>query len=627
MGETRIRVLDPETAKRIAAGEVIDRPAAALRELLDNALDSGAQSVVVELAGGGVELLRVVDDGCGMGREDLALSILPHATSKITSLDDLSSLSTLGFRGEALSSIAAVARLEMTSAQADGEAWRLSSAPGGIATIAPAAAPKGTSVSLRDIFATFPARRKFLKRAQAEGSACRNVFVDKAMAFPDVAFRLSNERGPVSILGRAGLLERCIGALSLDVPKDLFRELVCSGEGFKAKIIAGLPSLYRTDRRHMIVFVNGRRVQEFAISQALEYAYRGALPGGAWPIAFAFVDIDPSLADFNIHPAKREVRIKIVDEIRAALIGAVRDYLGNSARLASRAPFIAAEQSGFDFATAAPVSGVDFGVGTLGGGVLGGGGPLGGGQASGGAWTGDGSADGDPISAWPREKAVGAPSDQPGRDSWPLYARDAAEAVRGGGWSRPEALGGDRAGQAGFRYLGQALGVFLVFERRGELYLMDQHAAHERFLYDRYLSSGIASQELLVPIVHEPDSDEEDRYLREHADELARAGFRFSREGSSWLLEAAPAMLPEALSGAVLELVRSRPESLELIRDTVARAACRAAVKDGDALDETGAIELIRSALALKEPFCPHGRPIWLRLTREELFRAVKRLV
>lgn len=623
MGETRIRVLDPETAKKIAAGEVIDRPAAALRELLDNALDSGATNVAVELKGGGADGLRVVDDGCGMGRDDLAMSILPHATSKISSVDDLLSLSTLGFRGEALSSIAAVARLEMTSAASDGEAWRLSSSPGGNVALAPAAAPKGTSVSVSELFAAMPARRKFLKRAQAEGAACRNVFVDKAMAFPDVGFRLSSERGPVLVLSRSSRVDRAIAAMAPDAPKEFFRELSCRGEGFQARIVAGLPSLYRTDRRHLIVFVNGRRVQEYAIAQALEYAYRGALPGGAWPMAYAFVEIDPGLADFNIHPAKKEVRIKNVDEIRSAIIGAVRDYLGYSSRLAGLGP--------------SPVPGPGIGGDGTG---LGPGAALPG-AASGGLWAyaypdsasglwdgpqegpggGSGQASGPSFEPGPRGPGAG-------RESWPLYARDAAEA-RERGYREPqraEPVGVPQA-DPGFRYLGQALGVFLVFERAGALYMMDQHAAHERHLYDRLMAGPMASQELLVPIVHEPETDEEDRYLREKADDLAAAGFRFVREGASWLVEAAPAIVPEAVSGAIIELVRRRPETPELIRDTVARAACRAAIKDGDALDETGAIELIRFALALPEPFCPHGRPIWLRLGREELYRAVRRLV
>ncbi len=596
MEKSRIKVLDTETAKRIAAGEVIDRPAAALRELLDNAIDSGASSIVVEMAEGGIDSLRVVDDGSGMDREDLALAILPHATSKISTLDDLLSLSTLGFRGEALSSIAAVSRLAMTSATSDGEAWRLESVPGGQAILTPVAAQKGTAVMLRDLFASFPARKKFLKRAQAEAGVCKSVFIDKALAFPGVAFKLSSERGPLLILPHSGLLERVLAATSSSRNPELFRELLASGEGFKARIVAGLPAIYRTDRRQLQVFVNGRRVQEYGIAQALEYAYRGSLPGGAWPFVYAFIEVDPSLADFNIHPAKKEVRIKNIDDIRASLIRAIRDYLGTQGRLYSRpAPDDSSPGTNTGLFEAAE------------------------------AERGYGKA---PMAY---SRPFHAP-DRGGEAAWPTIAelaRDARDHTKaayprsGAGGSAAE----DIRGSGRLRYLGSALGVFIAFEDGDELVLMDQHAAHERFLYEEIMSGRAVSQELLVPVVYEPESEAEDDYLAAHADELAKAGFRLAREGSSWVLEAAPAMLPEAMTGSIFELIRSRPDPAELIRETAAQAACKAAIKDGDELDETGAMALIHAAMELPEPRCPHGRPIWLRLSREDLFRAVRRIV
>ncbi|HOZ71806.1 MAG TPA: DNA mismatch repair endonuclease MutL [Spirochaetales bacterium] len=592
MNASRIRVLAPEVAKRIAAGEVIDRPAAALRELLDNAIDSGAGSVVVELEGGGIDSLRVVDDGSGMGKDDLALSVLPHATSKIRELDDLLSLSTLGFRGEALSSMAAVAGLEIVSATDDDEAWRLVSEPGRPATVTPSRGSRGTAVTLRDLFASFPARRQFMKRPAAEAGACRAVFVDKAMAFPDVAFRLSSGGRPLLSLRPSSLAERVIAAQAPDQAPELFRELVASGDGFSARIVAGLPSVYRTDRRHIQVFVNGRRVQEYGLSQAIEYAYRGALPGGAWPFAYAFVEVDPRLADFNIHPAKKEVRLRNLDEIRSGIIRAIRDYLGAQSRLASpfmpppslsgRPPAVEASSAEGLFSSAAFV---------------------------------------------PEARERPYPAD---RSSWSSIADAAAKARetprRAAGDVTP--VGGRDDGlENGFRYIGRALGVFLAFERGDELVLLDQHAAHERYLYNEMMAGRAVSQELLVPVVYEPESEAEDRYIAAATETLAQAGYRLSKEGGAWLLEAAPAMLPEAMTGSVFALLRSRPDPAELLRETVAQSACKAAVKDGDELDETGAIALIEAALSMPEPRCPHGRPIWYRLSRDDLFRAVRRLV
>jgi DNA mismatch repair protein MutL len=578
-------VLAPEVAKRIAAGEVIDRPAAALRELLDNALDSGARNIVVEMEGGGTESLRVVDDGSGMGKDDLTLSVLPHATSKIGTLDDLSSLSTLGFRGEALSSIAAVANLEIVSATADDNAWKLESSPGGgDAPVSPWRGSSGTAVTVRDLFASFPARKKFMKRAAAEATACKAVFVDKALAFPAVSFRLVSGGKPLLILGPDSLAGRVLSATATGQSPELFRELVASGTGFGARIVAGLPAVYRTDRRHIQVFVNGRRVQEYGITQALEYAYRGALPGGAWPFAWAFVQVDPEYADFNIHPAKKEVRLKNLDEIRAGLIRAIRDYLAGQTKRAVAFPNPGRE------------------------------------------WFADESPAATAMPAGPSSRDAIADAVLAIRNSNPARLSTGRDA----GTRTGDSDGRFRvAGQATerFRYIGRTLGVFLAFESDDEFILLDQHAAHERILYDEIMAGRAVSQELLVPIVYEPESDSENEYIALHAGELLSAGFRLVREGRSWMLEAAPAMLPEAMTGAIFELLRSRPDPAELLRETAAQAACRAAVKDGDELDESGAVALIRAAMAMPEPRCPHGRPIWLRLSRDDLYRAVRRLV
>ncbi|HPM73462.1 MAG TPA: hypothetical protein PLE25_10865, partial [Spirochaetales bacterium] len=216
------------------------------------------------------------------------------------------------------------------------------------------------------------------------------------------------------------------------------------------------------------------------------------------------------------------------------------------------------------------------------------------------------------------------------RSSWSSIADAAAKARetprRAAGDVTP--VGGRDDGlENGFRYIGRALGVFLAFERGDELVLLDQHAAHERYLYNEMMAGRAVSQELLVPVVYEPESEAEDRYIAAATETLAQAGYRLSKEGGAWLLEAAPAMLPEAMTGSVFALLRSRPDPAELLRETVAQSACKAAVKDGDELDETGAIALIEAALSMPEPRCPHGRPIWYRLSRDDLFRAVRRLV
>lgn len=603
METTNIRVLPPETAKRIAAGEVIDRPAAALRELLDNALDAGASSVTVELEGGGIEYLRVVDDGSGMEKDDLALSVLPHATSKIRELDDLLSLRTLGFRGEALASMAAVADIEIASATEDDRAWRLVAGPGKHVSMEPWRGSRGTAVTLRGLFSSFPARRQFLKRPSSEAAACRQVLLDKALAFPGVAFKLLSNGKPLLVLASGELSGRIIGTCAGNLPAGLFRELKASGPGFEARIVVGSPAVYRTDRKHLQVFINRRRVQEYGISQALEYAYRGALPGGAWPFAYAFVDVDPALADFNIHPAKKEVRLRNLDDIRGGLIGAIRGFLGSEARGISAGILLQGNalppELFSDPADRVPSP---------------------------------------PQAVFRRETARvptdyhvrlendhGAADTAAERSSWKAIADATAKARDNDAPSMRTRMAGTDSRR--FTYLGQVLGVFLAAQLGDEFILVDQHAAHERILFDALMSGGCAAQELLVPIVHESESDAEDAYLKAHAEELEVLGFRLRREGGSWLLETAPAMLPASKTGALFELLRTRPDPDALLREVAARSACRAAVMDGDALDDAAAVSLIRQALDLPDPHCPHGRPIWIRMSKEDLYRAVRRIV
>lgn len=594
MEQARVRILPPETAKRIAAGEVIERPASALRELLDNALDAGADSIVVELTAGGTELIRVTDNGCGMDREDLTLAAQPHATSKIRDADDLLSLSTLGFRGEALASMAAVARLEIISATEDDQAWRLRAGPGMEKRIERCSGSRGTTVSVAELFGNFPARKGFLKRPAAETAACRQVFLEKALAFPERSFRLVSDGRLLAGLLPGGLLERVLAASYADIDPVFVRELAAKGHGYSLRLVAGLPDVYRSDRRHIQIFVNKRRVQEYALAQAAEYAYRGALPGGAWPFVYVFLDVDPALADFNIHPAKREVRLKNLDELRSGIIRTLRDFMADRARPVA-APSFGSIPQGIGGQGSSAQS-IGFPNPAQDGGSL--------------LFGEAGSA----YSFMQRADVSGSPGQahQVRVEHQPLAPDD-------------EPRTGQAFNGGAFRYLGQALGVFLVCEAGDELWLLDMHAAHERIIFDQLMAGPVPRQELLVPILREPESDDEDRWLSENRETLARAGYAMVREGSAWLLTAMPAAVPGSKAGGFFELLRSRPNPEDLYRAVAASSACRAAVMDGDRLEPEAARSLIARAVALPDPHCPHGRPIWVRLSRDELYRAVRR--
>lgn len=296
-----VKALDPETARKIAAGEVIDRPAAVIRELLDNAIDAGASKVQVEISGGGIDRIRVTDNGCGMSREDLAICTDTHTTSKISTAEDLLSLHSLGFRGEALSSIKAVSDLEIISTRSGPAAWKLQ-----LGKILPARLHAGTVVQVENLFENFPARKQFLKRAAAETALCRTIFLDKALPHYRTEMRFIADGTLRFLLPPAqSLRERCLAAFSFKEPEALFFELEGSGEYFSFHIVLGSPDVVRSDKRAIMVFVNGRRITEFGLTQAIEYGSEGYFPNGGHPVAFLFLTVEPSRVDFNIHPAKR----------------------------------------------------------------------------------------------------------------------------------------------------------------------------------------------------------------------------------------------------------------------------------------------------------------------------------
>ncbi len=555
-----IHILNPSTARLIAAGEVIDRPASALRELIDNSIDSGAAEISVRIDEGGIGRIGVVDDGSGMDRSDLELAILPHATSKIETADDLLRTRSLGFRGEALASIAATASLEITTKDdASTSAHRLVSRPGGSTRIEACAGRRGTSVAVSGLFEDFPARRRFLKRPQAEAALCRQVFEDKAAAHPAIAFRFESGSGEPIVLRPSSRLERLI-AIRTEAPHQLLHSIGLTGAGFEGEIVLAGPAYSRPDRRLMQTFVNRRRVQDWSILGSLDRAFSGYLPGGLHPFAFLFLEIDPSLVDFNIHPAKKELRFKDPEGPRRAIYSSVQAFLGELVRR--------------DPAQALP--------------------------------------------ELPRELDLEFRSVQ-AKPSWDDYDVVRERAQAGESASLPSSTP-----RRDFRYLGSALGPFLVFERAGALWFLDQHAAHERMLFDAFAARPPESQRLLVPESIDPVDEAEDAGISGAAAGLVEAGFCLNKEGSSWLVTAAPPELSGAAAEAVRELASGSGDSR---RAAFALAACRAAIKDGDSLDDAAAEELIARALELPEPRCPHGRPIWTRISREQLFRLVRREV
>ncbi|MDR3324715.1 MAG: DNA mismatch repair endonuclease MutL, partial [Spirochaetaceae bacterium] len=525
-----IRILPPEEARKIAAGEVIDRPASLAREFIDNAIDSGGFSIELAVEEGGTRLVEVSDDGCGMEREDLELSFKTHATSKIRSLDDLRTTKTLGFRGEALAAAAAVSRLEILTSVDGKTGWLLSVGPGnGEARIESARRTRGSSVRAKSLFESIPARKRFLKREGSEALLCRQVFIEKALAFPAIGFRYAQD-GKLRLFFpvAATYKERFADAvLSADGGRErvFLHQIAALGKGFAVSIVFGGPEIFRNHRRDQFIFANGRRINDFSFQQALEYGTQGAFPNGCHPVGAVFLEIEPHLADFNIHPSKREARFACSAEIHHAITETLRNHF--RALLASRAASSVFRPS-----------------------------------HSGGGFFKQGPTGQSAQSDCPAEEEL---VDEDGEAGLALEAPPPPDAA--------------------FRYVGRAFGLFILVERGDRLYIIDQHAAHERILYDRLLSKPIPRQELLAPIPFTTESREDDAFLARERERLRGLGVVIEGENGTWRIEALPVLWRLGDAQTVRELLNLRTAGENIAERWAATIACHSAIRDGDYLD------------------------------------------
>ncbi len=610
-----IQVLSPEVARKIAAGEVIDRPNAIIRELLDNAVDSGADEIDVEIEEGGIEKIRVKDNGSGLTKDDLANCAHPHATSKIASETDLLNLSTLGFRGEALASIAAVSRLSIISGQ-----WKMRASVTEDHIIEPASPIQGTAVTSEGLFENFPARRMFLKRPASEGNLCRTTFIEKALARPDIGFRFtSNGELRHNLRKGQSLKTRFITALEINQSEDLFSQVEGKAPDgtWSFKLIIGDTSVSRNDRKDIYIYVNGRRINEYSLIQAIEYGCQGFFPNGTHPVASLFVEIRPDLIDFNIHPAKKEARFKDISSLHHGVSSTVRNYFKSLTVTQMKSGF-AEEAEGQDLAQLALSSSIQM----------------------------RGIYEAQLSHAPSRMVQMTKVSDIQGAGS--LSSRKAGFS-RESFFSRPDIptpsvkqtqsdiapssdipahsnIPAQQEKSYDFRYIGCALGTFIIVEKACALYLIDQHAAHERNIFDKIIDERGGGQKLLVPYVIEAESQEDDEYMGSIADELTSFGFECERTGDfKWEIKSVNSRWTGSEREFKSILFEKHYEPKEIIRAIAAQTACKAAVKDGYKLDEAAAKEIAQMAFELPDPHCPHGRPVYTVITKEMLFSLVKR--
>lgn len=628
----RIRRLSPQVVNQIAAGEVIERPASVVKELMENAVDAGATRLDVEVEQGGSEKVRVVDDGKGIPADELTLAVASHATSKLADADDLFRVETLGFRGEALASIAAVSRLKLRSCPRDSTAGAEIEVVGGdVGAVGACAATPGTVVEVSQLFLNMPVRRKFLRTTQTEMGHVAEAFTRIALAYPNLALGLKHNGREVFRLPTASkLIER----LALFFGPELAESLLwveSEDDGTRLTGYVADPSQSRANRRMQYLLLNGRSIQDRALSHALGEAYRGLLMTGRYPIAFLYLEMPPETVDVNVHPTKQEVRFHDGHRLYSQLLSTLRTKFLSS-DLTSRLQVKPSASPGGEDSPQTEQARREFATWATG--ALAHARPVGTREASASAFdfgprsVSDRSAE--PPSApnhfaWPSspegtQQAPAADPQQGQQESAEMRGRD----------RRPFAEGEMRFASQPTRAL-QLHNAYLVTETQDGMIVIDQHALHERILYEqireRVLAGHLESQRLLVPETVDLTPSEAATAL-ENADLFSQLGLTLGPfGGDTVLVESYPAMLAPLEPGRVLRdmigLLQERgrePDLRDLLDELLHMIACKAAVKAGDPLtpEEVAAL-LEQRHLAHDSHHCPHGRPTALVFTKHDL--------
>jgi DNA mismatch repair protein MutL len=572
-----IRLLPTDIVNRIAAGEVIERPAAALKELAENALDAGATRIAASITGGGIERIEVIDDGVGMSAVDLALAVQRHCTSKLPD-GDLVRIATLGFRGEALPSIGAAAKLTLVSRRHGApEAHRISVEGGVVGAVTPASGPFGSRVIVQDLFYATPARRKFLKTPRTEADHAEATLRRLALSAPQVAFRFSVDGSDCFDLPAQDRAARAAALLGQDAA-EAFIALDSERGAYRISGFICAPSITRATAAGQSLVVNGRPVTDPTLRTALRVAYREVITVGRFPVAALWLEIPPDELDVNVHPAKTELRFRQADAVRALVIGAVQRGLAGGAGLAAPRPALSGFRPSMHFTAPAP------------------------------RHTGLAEAQ-LPLGAPPMARGLEAGTIAPPHTDHPLGAPVA-----------------------------QVLDTYIVAATAAEeVVLVDQHAAHERLTHEKlrgqYLDQGVRGQALLLPaVVDLPEADA--RRLAEAAPALARLGLELERFGpGAVLVRMVPAALgapdPAPLLRDIADELADAGETTALatrMDAVIARMACHGSIRAGRRLSLAEMDALLRQMEATpRAATCSHGRPTFLKLTKADIERLFQR--
>ncbi len=691
----RIHVLDEKTINKIAAGEVVERPASVIKELLENAIDAGATSVEVEIADGGVSYMRVTDNGCGMTEEDARLSVLRHATSKIRDVEDLFTIGSLGFRGEALASIASVSHFTLTTRREDEElGTRITIDGGSLTDCMPFGAQPGTTIEVRDLFYNTPARRKFLKTERTETSRISDMVGKLALGNPHISFKLiSNDTVSIMAPGNGSVTDTVAALYGYKVSNDIF-PIAYEAEGINITGVVSKPTLLKSSRIWQTVIVNDRVINDKAITKAIDNAYHALLPKGGYPLVLLDIVVPPESVDINVHPRKSEVKFADDKPIFKAVYHAILQGLQNPLRdrglTASPAGTVPNGFTSSEMTT--PFDDSSTGSATNGSAIemtdhivtdinydkvfanRRSPSPAEAGRLATeefvrklkeegytppvkttyeqDSWVDDGSFD-VPVTPksyteedkerfrelmtertaqrWGEENTTDEynqfNSDDGGYGTSDAAAMDATPGAMDNAIyrsDRPNRI----TSSSGLLPLGQVAACYILAKKGDDLYIIDQHAAHERVRYDKLCKSAAAipMQDLLVPVYFK--ADEADMSLvEEQQDILTDLGYHVELGGPDQLrIDGMPADLVVSKGEEVLQHVFTLlhdsqiPTKAELRHEMLAYASCRGAIKSGHTLNMYQMSTLLEDLFNTDKPYvCPHGRPTIIRFTPEEL--------
>lgn len=601
-----IRVLPVHVANKIAAGEVVERPASVAKELIENAVDAGSSQIDVDITAGGRKLVAVSDNGSGMGRDDALLSVERHATNKIRDVDDIEKIETLGFRGEALAAIAAVSRFRMMTRRA-GEVigTEIVITGGKLQDVRDAGCPTGTSIEVHDLFFNVPARRKFLRSYQTELSHIRTGFIIQTLAHPQIGMRFKVDgRETYHLAGGAGLEDRIHDLFGPDYLKDLkpvdHKSVEVAVSGY-----ASLPMVTRSDRSEQYIFVNGRTTTAPLLNYTIREGYRTLIPNDRHPLIFLFLEMDPGLVDVNVHPTKREVRFRRPGEVRDTVIAAIRQAFASDSGV-SLSTEVQAKRAETKQGSSRPAAEIQLKIENL-----------------------------PPTHAfrYPRMPRGGEENiEHPGSNiqrPTPNTQRpsEMEEKIR----NLQSAIRNLDSPWSWCRVLGQIGSLYVVLETEDGFVLMDPHAAHERVLFERYmsdvLSRKIQTQNLLIPETVQL-RPKDAMYVHKNLDLFKQMGFGISEfGGDAFVVDALPSyftgVLTEPLLGEAalaLEQAGARGGKERWREEAIAQAACKSAVRARDKLTLEEIEKLVVDLAQTEMPYtCPHGRPTLIFTSFKEL--------